>query len=82
MNLKHHRDLIDREESSTETTEWKNTSNRDGSSSVEQPKTVEDEATGTVRHYDDDRDFGFVTTADLTRQLSDDESTRRVLPHL
>lgn len=76
MNLEYHEDLVDcaTPESSTDDKSNKTPSERE---------VVETEATGTVVEYNDDRGFGFVATADVTRTLSDgDEVMEEAFFHI
>lgn len=76
MNLDYHQDLVDCSEpdpsSDNETVE----------KSVEK-ELIETNATGTVAEYDEDRGFGFVATADVTRTLSNgDELMEEAFFHI
>lgn len=74
MNLEYHRDLVDCSEPSPEKEVTENTPQRE---------LLQTEATGTVVEYDEDRGFGFVATADVTRTLSNgDELLEEAFFHI
>lgn len=94
MNLDHHRNLVDCNEADMESIEdslsgtqenqnksGKNTSSAQNSS--EQSKQLPTDATGTICEYNNERGFGFVTTADITQSLSDSvDATEDVFFHI
>lgn len=78
MNFDYHRELLDCDrapEDESESSAAKNenaTAERNGPSPQRGP--VATGTTGIVDYFDDDRGFGFVTTADITRKRPDGET--------
>lgn len=88
QNFEFHQDLVDcapdkeREATDDDDTTTESTT-PSGTRSTPQRDPLPTGATGTVQMFDDERGFGFVTTADMTQAVSEEAaSTRDIFFHI